>query len=168
MIKLKFIAYFIVAALLAAGIASYFEESYRQLLRYFIKLQENDNVKFVGKNFHLFPSYKFVIGFVVFVCIHFWACMAMSNKQRVKIVMNSLLSFLISTYILSNFVVPAAKSQCVECETTSGFRIPYNEVAYDWYFLASLILGLVSLSVMVVRENKKKLIEQRENRTTKY
>jgi hypothetical protein len=54
---------------IAYSIANGCEDYYRQLVRFSFRFINGDSIRFIGKNFHLFPSSSFVVAFALFISL---------------------------------------------------------------------------------------------------
>ena len=141
--------------LVALIVAFLFEDYYRQLIRFLFRFFNGDNIQFIGKNFHLFASNCFVVSFAFFCMLTFLMLKSSQQSKRLK---RSCLTVLI--LFTSTFFITALDSKMliVECTACNNgiLKLVYNEVAYDRYFIISLIISFVYLLASYLLEPTKR------------
>jgi hypothetical protein len=136
--------FFLLTLFLASVISSfYFENSYRTLVRFFFKFFQGDNIKF-GKNFHLFASYYFTIGFGLYCVLLSLMLYRQNSKARQIYLLASILLFFITTITTSFFDSTSYIVECTVCQDGVRF-LNYNEINYDAHFILSLAISLLPL-----------------------
>lgn len=132
--------------------AFYFEEYYRSFVRYFFKYFSDNNIQFVGKNFHLFASNYFVLSFGVFCVIFITLIKEKTVKSIFKNIFFVIILFVTTTIILSYIYSVIKIAECTACD--DGIRkLQYNEINYDSIFVTSLLVSLVPLILLKIKKN---------------
>jgi len=122
--------------LFSAGSTYFFEEYFRKMIRYFFEFSTDENLTFIGKNFHLFPSEEFQIGFGLF-CVFLFN--VLKTHKLLNILIVAVLFFSVAfgiSYVESNMKIIG----CTACDD-GKFKMHYNAVAYDFIFICSLIIS---------------------------
>ena len=142
--KIKLILLLVLTFVLTVTVAFYYENSYRVFVRFFFKLFQGDNLKFVGKNFHLFASTYFVVAFGLFSVVFTLLLRGQTKKGKF---LYSALAFILffSTTVATTYIDSLGKVvKCTACQ--DGVRsLHYNEINYDFHFVTSLVVGLLPL-----------------------
>lgn len=137
------------------GVASAFlaEDYYRQLVRFFFKFFNGDNINFIGKNFHLFANIKFVLSFGLFCSLTFLVLNRYKFYNRLKAMLYSTAIFILTTIFISLLDSKRLIIECTACN--DGIRtLTYNEITYDFYFITSLIVSFLATAWLIFRHNK--------------
>lgn len=141
--------------LFVLGVVSAFltEDYYRQFTRFLFKLFNGDKIIFIGKNFHLFASIKFVVAFGLFCSLTFLAL----NRNKFYNTLNAIL-YISATFLLTTTLISLLDSKRLILECTAcndGIRrLTYNEITYDLYFMTSLLVSLLVTNWFICRHNK--------------
>lgn len=125
-------------------IAFFFEDRYRQLVRYSFKLFNGEKIQFIGKNFHLFASYRFVIALGLFTSCTFLSLQYSFKAIRVKNAVLAILIFFASTFIICLLDSKRLLFECTACDDGIK-RLSFHEITYDMYFIISLTTSIVFL-----------------------
>jgi hypothetical protein len=133
--------------------AFYFELNYRSFVRFFFKFFNGDKITFVGKNFHLFASWYFVIAFGLF-CVIFIALIFQQNKSSRFIKIGLTILIFVATTMITSYIDSSSKiAECTVC--SDGKRIlNYNSINYDIHFILSLVISLLPLIISTVTKRK--------------
>ncbi len=137
-------------------IAFYFEEDYRQCVRYFFKLFQGNHIEFFGKNLRLFVSEYFISAFGAFNIL-FSILLFKTTKKRVlpKLLLTISLFFL--TTALTSYIDSCIKViECTICKENKR-ELNYNGINYDYHFIASLIISLLPLTFGVFKNRMRKV-----------
>ncbi len=140
--------------LVAIIVAFLFEDYYRRLVRFLFKFFNGDNIQFIGKN--LFASNCFVVSFAFFCLLTFLMLKSSQQSKRLKRSCLTVLIFFISTFLITALDSKMLIVECAACD--NGVRkLVYNEVAYDRYFIISLIIsfGYLLASYLLERPKRK-------------
>jgi hypothetical protein len=142
--KIKLILLLILVFVLTVTLGFYYENSYRFLVRFFFKLFQGDNIKFVGKNFHLFASTYFVVAFGLFSVVFTFFLRGLTKKGKILNLALALILFFATT-IATTYIDSLGKVvECTACQ--DGIRsLHYNAINYDFHFITSLAVGLLPL-----------------------
>ena len=155
MTKLKAIL-LLVGVFIATTVSAFlFDEYYRKCVRYFFKLFNGDNIIFVGKNFHLFPSNYFAFSFGLFsVLISIFIFTQTKQKIFFKILLTIIIFFL--TTMTTSYL--DSKSKLLECTACKDdkLKLIYNGINYDFHFIFSLTLALLPFGLSSFTKRKLK------------
>jgi len=144
MSRFKIVLVSLLVFALAITLASYYENSYRILVRFFFKLFQGDKIKFIGKNFHLFASPYLVIAFGLFAVILTRSLYGQSNRRRPVYLFSTVILFFITTIATTYIDSTGYVVECTACQ--DGVRnVHYNDINYDFHFITSLVVGLLPL-----------------------
>ncbi len=137
-------------------IAFLFEDYYRQFVRYLFKLFNGDNIQFIGKNFHLFASNQFVFAFGLYSALTYIFIIQVFQTNKFITLTITLLLFFTTTIFITAL---DSKRLIIECTACEGIReLTYNEVTYDKYFIASLVVSFIYLIILtIIMKRKQKL-----------
>jgi hypothetical protein len=163
MTKLKTILLLVGVFIATSVSAFFFDEYYRKCVRYFFKLFNGDNIIFVGKNFHLFPSNYFVFSFGLFsVLISIFIFRQTKQKMFFKILLTIFIFFL--TTMTTSYL--DSKSKIIECTACKDNKrtLNYNGINYDFHFICSLSFALLPFGLSSL--TKRKLKTQTNKPTT--
>ena len=135
-------------------LAFLFEEKFRHFVRYIVTLTNGNKIQFFGKNFHLFPSTKFVFSFGWFLTLTYITLNAI-NKNRLRKLFITGLIFLVC---LTMVVVFDSKRLILECTNCiDGLRkVNYNQLSYDSYFIISLTVAYIFILISFFIDLKQK------------
>lgn len=142
--------------LLLVGIvlAFLFEDYYRQYVRFLFKFFNGDKIQFVGKNFHLFASYFFVVAFGLFVSLTFLLLKFSAKPNRKNRACLTIIIFFGSTIFITALDSYRLIIECTDCDY--GIRkLSFNDPKYDKYFVISLIISFVYLLTTYLLERKR-------------
>lgn len=155
-IKSNYKTILITLGLFVLGVVTAFvaEDLYRQMVRFIFKFFNGDKINFIGKNFHLFASIKFVVAFGLYCSLSFLILKRNKHYNRIKAILYLTIIFFLTTAILSLFDSKRLIIECTACN--DGIRrLTYNEITYDFYFMTSLLISLLVTSWFTFRHNKK-------------
>lgn len=143
-----------IGLLIASWIVAFlFEDYYRQFVRFLFKFFNGDRIQFVGKNFHLFPSYRFVISSGFFTLLSFLFLRHSSRSNRLKRICINFFVCFISTILITALDSRIMIIECTACD--DGIRqLTFNEISYDNYFIISLATGIFYLLTRCLVERK--------------
>ncbi len=142
--------------LLLVGIVFAFllEDYYRQLVRFSFKFFNGDNIQFIGKNFHLFASDRFVAVFGLFTSLTFLLLKFSSRPNRLKRICVTVIVFFVTTILITALDSKRLIIECTACD--DGIRrLTFNSVTYDKYFIISLTTAIVYLLTAYLLERKR-------------
>lgn len=144
----------IITVFILAVIASFlFEENYRHLVRYLYQFFTNGNLSFAGKNFHLFPSWSFVLAFAAFCSLLTIKMLICRGWKNVTMVFIAVLIFFAATSAICWWNSTTAIIECTACN--NGKRIiRYNELNYDTIFMVSLALAVIPCIISIIKVKK--------------
>lgn len=131
-----------------------FEDYYRQFIRFLYKYFTDDKLIFIGKNFHLFASLKFVLTFSIFCSVLFFALSRNIFYNKIKAIFYSFLIWFLTINILSFIDSKGLVIQCTACNDGIK-RINYNEINYDSNFVLSILTTLLVVLWLIYRNYKK-------------
>ena len=97
--RLKVIFLLLLIFILTVVSAFYFENSYRVLVRHFFNFFQGDNIKFVGKNFHLLASPYMLVSFGLFCVLLAVLLYRQSTRGRLIYLGLTILFFFITTFV---------------------------------------------------------------------
>lgn len=142
--KLKAIFLLLLVFILTVVIAFYFENSYRVLVRHCFNYFQGDNIKFVGKNFHLFASPYMLASFGL-SCVMLAALLYGQSAKKTLVYLGlTILLFFATTFVTTYIDSTGYVVECTACK--DGVRsLHYNEINYDFHFITSLFVGLLPL-----------------------
>ena len=130
-----------------------FEDYYRQFIRFLFKFFTADKIIFIGKNFHLFASLKFVFTFGIFCSTLFFALSKNIFYNKAKAIFYSLIIWLLTIIILTFIECKGLVIECTACN--DGIRkMNYNEINYDTNFVFSLLTTLSVVLWLIYRNLK--------------
>lgn len=158
LIKNNFITILLTPLLFISGVISaiWFEKIYRKFVRDLFILFNGDKINFVGKNFHLLASIKFVVAFGLFCSATFIILRLNKFYNIIKAFLSLLSSFFCTTILISLLDSKRLIIECTNCN--EGVKIlSFNAITYDFYFILSLIVSLLITSWLIFRDNKRKL-----------
>lgn len=142
------------AFLIGFLVAYLFEDYYRQLVRFSFKVFNGDNIQFIGKNFHLFASYSFVIAFGLFASLTFLFIKFSFRPNRLKRICVAIIIFFASTALITALDSKRLIIECTACD--NGIRrLTFNQLTYDKYFIISLIVAISYLLITYLLELKR-------------
>lgn len=142
--KLKAILLLLLVFFLTVVIAFYFENSYRVFVRDCFNFFQGDNIKFVGKNFHLFASSYMLVSFGLFSVALTVLLYGQSATKRLVYLSLKVLLFFTTTFVTTYIDSLGKVLECTACQ--DGVRsLHYNAVNYDFHFITSLLVGLLPL-----------------------
>jgi hypothetical protein len=140
--------------LVAIVVAFLFEDYYRQLVRFSFKIFNGDNIKFFGKNFHLFPSDSFIVAFGLFTTLTFLLLKFSSRPNRLKKIVLTVIVFFATTILVTALDSKRLIIECTACD--DGIRrLTFNQVTYDKYFIISLTVAFTYLLTTYLLERKR-------------
>lgn len=141
---------FLFAYILANG----FEDYYRQLIRYLFRFFNGDSIRFIGKNFHLFPSLSFIINFGIFTSLAMMLFRFSFKPHRIRRISLMVLIFF-STTILT--IALDSKRLIIECTTCQDGirRLTFDQLAFDNYFSIGLFTAIAYLLTTFLLERKR-------------
>lgn len=132
--------------LLAASAAFLFEDLFRRMIRYFYQYSTNDNLSFVGKDFHLFASGIFLIAFGMF-CLFVFNVVNRNNPFHTFIVTGF---FFLAAFSISYLDSKLRIISCTAC-SDGKLKLNYNAVDYDLIFIASLTISILPFLPKFIR-----------------
>lgn len=141
--------------LLGVVAAFLFEEYYRQLVRYSLKLFNGKNIQFFGKNSHLFPSYSFVNTFGLFTSFTFLLLRFSCEPNRIKKISLAVLFFFATTFLITAVDSKLMVIGCTACND-GMMRLSFNQPPYDNYFMISLAVAFLYISITYLLAYKRK------------
>lgn len=142
--KLKAILLFLFVFILTVVIAFYFENSYRVLVRECFNFFQGDNIRFVGKNFHLFASPYMLVSFGLFSVVLTALLYGQGATKRLVYLGLTVLLFFTTTIVTTYIDSLGKVVECTVCQ--DGIKsLHYNAVNYDFHFITSLVVGLLPL-----------------------
>lgn len=130
--------------ILGVVMAYFFDEYYRSLIRWFFSAFSDGRIKFVGKNFHLFAGYAFVIAFGLFCSLYTF--LFYKKRKQISFVLLSLLLFFTSSSITSLIDIKGRIK-------TGNITINYNGINYELHFIIALFIAIIPL--FLAKANKK-------------
>ena len=161
--KLKNIVLLLFIFILTVVIAFYFENSYRVLVRHFFNFFQGDNIRFVGKDFHLFGSPYMLVSFGLFCVLLTVLLYEQRTRRKLFYLGLTIVLFFITTFATSYIDSLGYVVECTACK--DGVRnLHYNEINYDFHFITSLVVGLLPLLWTFL----KKQISKRRQRKPAY
>lgn len=145
----------IVVFILGIIISIIAESHFRHLIQHLYRVLTNDSIYFIGKDFRLFPSIFYCLGFGVWTFI-VWQQLSRLSKE--KGLLNGLLilgmfsfTLIILCYLDSNLKI----MKCTMCDDgRRGLR--YSEVKYDFLIEISLLISLLPILVISFLRKKGK------------
>jgi len=142
--KLKAILLLLLVFILTVITAFYFENSYRVLVRHCFKFFQGDNIKFIGKDFHLFASSCMLFSFGLFCVALTFLLYGQGTKSKIIHLGLTILLFFTTTFVTTYVDSTGYVVECTACQ--DGIRnLHYNEINYDFHFITSLVVGLLPL-----------------------
>ena len=140
-------------------IAFLLEDYYRQLVRSLFHFFYGDNIRFYGKNFHLFASDKFAGSFGLFLSLSFLLLRPSTLYKRIKRISLAIFLFFATTFLITGLDGKRLIIECTACD--DGIRrLTYNQVNYDAYFIISLIAAILFLLLAYFRRPANKHEQQ--------
>ena len=147
--NIKTIILYLLVFLLTITLAVYFEDNYRKFVRLFFRYFQKD-IKFIGKDFH-FVSLYFVVSFGLISIVFTFLSRGLSAKRRLFYFVLALLFFFMMTTMTTYIDSLGKVVECTICK--DGVRsLQYNEVNYDFHFIASLVVGILPLFLTFLRK----------------
>jgi hypothetical protein len=135
-------------------VAYLFEDYYRQFVRFSFKFFNGDNIQFVGKNFHLFASDRFVTAFGLFASLTFLLLKFSSGLARLKRIFLTVIIFFLTTILITALDSKRLIIECTACD--NGIRrLSFNSITYDKYFIISLTATIAYLLTAYLLEQKR-------------
>jgi len=142
--KIKIGLLLLLLFILTIILAVYNENSYRILVRFLFNFFQGDNIKFVGKNFHLFASPYLVVAFGLFSVLLAILLYGQSRKLRFVYFGLTIVLFFFTTITTTYIESTGYVVECTACQ--DGVRnLHYNAINYDFHFITSLVVGLLPL-----------------------
>jgi uncharacterized membrane protein len=158
--KLKAILLLLLVFIVTVVIAFYFENSYRVFVRNCFNFFQDDSIKFVGKNFHLFASPYMLVSFGLFSVALTVLLYGQGATKRTVYLGLTVLLFFTTTFVTTYIDSLGKVVECTACQ--DGVRsLHYNAVNYDFHFITSLLIGLLPL---LWRLSKKKISKRRHRK----
>ena len=140
--------------ILGFALSFLFENHYRQFVRFSFKFFNGDKIQFVGKNFHLFVSNRFLVSFGLFSSLAFLLIRTSLKRRRIIKTLLMFIVLLISTLIVTALDSKRLIIECTNCD--DGIRkLTYNEITYDTYFIICLIIAILFLLIQRILESNK-------------
>lgn len=129
------------------------EDFYRQFIRQLYKIFNGESIQYVGKNFHLFPSYKFVYSFGFYCSLTFAIINFFNKENRLKALLVALITIFGMTILMALADSKRLVIECTNCK--DGIKlIHYNGISYDLYFICSLIFSLIAILIVTAKKPK--------------
>jgi drug/metabolite transporter (DMT)-like permease len=144
MTKIKVILFLAFVFFLAIAFAFYFENSYRILVRFFFNFFQGGQIKFIGKDFHLFASPFLLVSFGLFCVLLSLLLLGQRKKGRLFYSQLPILLFFITTMVTTYLDSTSKIIGCTICKD-GEIRLQYNTINYDFHFITSLVVGLLPL-----------------------
>lgn len=155
MSKLKQGLILITIFILTTFTAFYLENYNRIFVREIFKYFYGDNVIFLGKDFHLFASWKLVIAFGLF-CVITYLIVSKTTKNKIVMLAIAIFTFFMSLILISYLDITDRIVTCTTCKDNTR-KIFMNEISYDNHFVLSLIIALLPLLLVVFKNRKAKI-----------
>ena len=153
--KFKVILFVVGIFILTTVSAFFFEDYYRQIVQYFYKLFNGDNIIFVGKNFHLFASNYFVFSFGLFSIFISMLIFRQTKQKMFFKVLVTITVFFLTTISTSYFDSKSKILECTACKDNK-LKLSYNGINYDFHFIFSLTLALLPFGLGTLKKRKLK------------
>jgi hypothetical protein len=131
-------------------IATFYDEYFRRLIRYFYQYSTDGNITFFGKNFHFFSSGEFVISFGLFCLFIFYTSKEFSVKKKIASGLLVSLLFVLSTFAISYFDSIGRIMGCTACRD-GKLRLNYNSIDYDFIFITGLVISIAPFLIKLIR-----------------
>lgn len=132
-------------------LAYLFEDHYRQFVRFLFSFFNGENIQFTGKNFHLFPSNIFIITSGFFSSFSFLLLKFSTHTSRIKSTFNTVIIFFMTTILITALDSHRLVLECTACN--DGIRrLTFNEIPYDRYFVISLALATIYLTIKYLKK----------------
>jgi|GEM_PF-1035865 len=143
--RLNKLAFLILTFVCAAGLAFYFENSYREIIRQLYSSLTHHKISFAnpGKTFH-FASGLFMSSFGLYAACILYFLGLQTNRQKL---VNGLLTFIIFplTIILYCYIDGSIKLiECTACDDGTSI-LTYSQIRYDKIFVLSLFISLMPI-----------------------
>jgi hypothetical protein len=145
--------FLLLAFVLATICAFYLEESYRVLVRKIFKWSTNNNISFFGKNFHLFPSYQFVLSFGLYISFFIFLIKSLRIKKKLLVTIMVSSIFFISTFLFSYIESNLKIIECTACDNEK-LKLHFNHINYDLIFISSLVISLIPLLILKIKNSR--------------
>lgn len=139
--------------IVAAGVAIYFDNSYRIFVRFILKSFHGDSIRFFGKDFRLFSSPYYFIATGIYFVVLATLLLQQSSKRRIIFLIITAAIFFISNAATIYFDGVITLQRCIDCE--DGIKnLHYNSVKYDFHFITGLLVSLMPLLwVTLIKKN---------------
>jgi flagellar biosynthesis protein FlhB len=135
-------------------VAYVFEDYYRQLVRFSFKFFNGDSIQFVGKNFRLFASDRFVTAFGLFASLTFLLLKFSIGITRLERIFVTVIIFFLTTILITALDSKRLIIECTACD--NGIRrLAFNSITYDKYFIISLTAAIAYLLTAYLLEKKR-------------
>jgi len=143
----------ILTVFLGIAIAIVFEQGLRQLIQTLFKLSTDNNVYFVGKDFHLFASLYYYVSPGLLTIVLFFASSRSTIKQTIINVIIAISIFFSALTMVSYIDSNGKIAQCTAC--SDGKRgLNYNEINYDGITVVSLIIASIPSLIQLIKKRK--------------
>lgn len=152
--KIKTIVATIVIFFVAMIVSLLFDNYYRELVRFLMTLASNNNIHFIGKDFHLFASDILTYSFGIFASLVFLLLKFSSRPYRIKRAYLTVLVFFVSTIFITALESKRFILNCTACDWYE-VKLEINKIPYDRYFIMSLIPALTYLLIVFLWERRR-------------
>jgi hypothetical protein len=143
----------VVAVSLLAIVASFFfEENYRHLVRYLYRFFTNGDLSFAGKNFHLFPSWSFMLAFAAFCVLLTIRMLIRPRWKNATMALIAVLIFFSATGVICWWNSHTEIIMCTACK--NGKKVLYHGTNYDTIFITSLAFAVIPVILSLIKAYK--------------
>ena len=138
--------------LIGVGLSIFLESFFRSTVLDLYQSTTNNGIQFVGKNFYLFASPVYYLGFGITFSL---LALDLFVKPISKIAINSIIAILIFVIILTGICAIDANLKVIECTACDdGIRqLRYNEVNYGFLGI-SIIMSAIPSLIRIVKNIK--------------
>jgi len=157
--KLKKGIILILIFILSVYSAFFFEEHFRELIRFLFRFFSNSKISFIYPRKYIhFATGEFVISFGIFLTVFVLILKRQTLRQKLINLFLTIFLFSISICIYSYFDSQLRLIECTNC--INGQRsLNLNEIKYDTIFIISLIIGIIPSLITEIKRfnnNRKK------------
>ena len=120
------------------------EDFYRTSIRFLIKFFKGDKIIFTGKDFHLFISIHYIIAMGLFTTFIYFLFSQNFYQKKMRGLLLIPIVFLLTLFSVVIIHSTLLIMICTACN--DGVRyLPFREIAYDFYFPASVVVTIFAL-----------------------
>lgn len=145
--------------LIGIGLSVFLESFLRSIVLDLYQWTTNNGIQFVGKNFYLFASPVYYVGFGITLSLLALDLLSKSSINRV--ITNVAIAIFIFAIMLSGICTIDANLKIIECTACGDAirKLRYNEMNYGLILGVSLIMSVIPSLIRIIK-NRKSSVQQ--------